>query len=139
MAEAQRRDRLFGALEAEVMRVVWAMELPVTVREVLDEINAGRRNPLAYTTVMTVMSRLVDKGALSRRREGRGYRYEAVASDVAAMAVRNVMRQFGEAAVAHFVEQVRDDPDALRRLERLLKERDDDGGTDGGAGPRGEG
>lgn len=120
--EPRRGDRLLGPLEAEVMEAVWAADGAVTVRDVVDRVNARREQALAYTTVMTVMSRLADKGALSRRREGRGYVYEAAASDPAAMAVRRVMRQFGDAAMAHFVSEAKDDPEVLKRLQRLLEE-----------------
>jgi len=54
---------------------------------VADRLNDGRKPKLAYTTVMTVMARLADKGILSRRREGRGYVYEATAEDAAGLAV----------------------------------------------------
>ena len=102
------------------MRLVWKAAGPVSVRDVVDELNAGRRDRLAYTTVMTVMSRLAEKGALTRVREGRGYRYEAVAPDAAGLAVRGVMREYGDAALAHFVEEARADPKALKRLQKLL-------------------
>lgn len=104
------------------MERIWAADRPLTVRELLDQLNDHRSSPLAYTTVMTVMSRLVDKGALTRERDGRGYRYAAAVDDAAAIAVRDVMRDFGPAAVAHFVEEARADPDTRRRLERLLAE-----------------
>jgi predicted transcriptional regulator len=107
-------------LESEIMRLVWAASRGVTVREVADRLNKGRRPKLAYTTVMTVMSRLAEKGALTRVREGRGYRYEPVAADAAGLAVRGVMREYGDAALAHFVEEARADPKALKRLQRLL-------------------
>jgi predicted transcriptional regulator len=122
MPEAGRTDRLLGPLEAEVMELVWKLDRPLTVRELLERINERRKARLAYTTVMTVMSRLAEKGALARRREGRGYVYEAAASDPAALAVRTVLRDFGDEAVAQFVEEARADPDAMRRLRRLLDE-----------------
>lgn len=114
----------FGPLEAEVMEAVWAAAGPVSVRAVVDVLNEGRREPLAYTTVMTVMSRLAEKQALTRRRAGRGYLYEASAADSAGLAVKDVLRDHGDAAIAHFVEEVRGDPDAIRRLRRLLEESD---------------
>ena len=61
----------FGPLEAAVMEAVWAAGGPVSVREVMGRLNNGRAEPLAYTTVMTVMSRLAEKGALARSPAGR--------------------------------------------------------------------
>jgi BlaI family transcriptional regulator, penicillinase repressor len=104
------------------MEVVWGVGKLVSVREVVDELNHRRRPELAYTTVMTVMSRLADKGMLARRREGRGYVYEATAEDAAGLAVRGVIRDYGDAAMAQFLEEAKADPDVLRRLRRLLQE-----------------
>ncbi len=118
----QDLEKVLGPLEAEVMRGVWQAEGPVSVRQVVERLNGARSQPLAYTTVMTVMSRLAEKGVLSRRREGRSYLYEATVEDAAGIAVRNVMRDFGDAAMAHFVDEARGDPRSRRRLERLLGE-----------------
>lgn len=111
-----------GPLEAEVMTVLWSHKVPMTVREVRTDVNAGREAPLAYTTVMTVLARLAEKGILSRERQGRGYRYEPLVGDHASIAVREVVRGFGEAAVAGFVDEARADPKLLRRLRALLAE-----------------
>jgi predicted transcriptional regulator len=121
---ARRRtdaEKLLGPLEAEVMRGLWKAGEPLTVRELLERLNGGRRQPLAYTTVMTVMNRLAEKGALRRERRGRGYAYEPTADDAAGIAVQNVMRDYGDAALAQFVDQARADPELLCRLERLLE------------------
>lgn len=104
------------------MRAVWQAGGPVSVRDVLDALNAGRAEPLAYTTVMTVMSRLTAKDVLARRGERRSYLYEATAPDPAGIAVRDVIRVHGDAAVAHFVDEARADPGVLRRLRALLEE-----------------
>jgi predicted transcriptional regulator len=64
---------MFSPLEAEVMRIIWRNG-SATVREVWRELrDDGKR--LAYTTVMTVMVRLHEKGVLHRVKEGKGYRY----------------------------------------------------------------
>lgn len=113
-------EKILGPLEAEVMRALWAAKRPLSVRGVLERINQKRDQKLAYTTVMTIMTRLVEKDILRRHKEGRGYAYEPVAADPAAIAVRGVMRDFGDAAMAHFVEEAKGDPKVLRRLRRLL-------------------
>lgn len=113
---------ILGPLEAEVMRVAWEAKAPVTVREVLARLNNDRPEPLAYTTAMTVLARLAEKGILTRRLEGRGYVYEAAAPDEVSIAVRVLLRQFGDAAIASLADEVRADPKLLKRLERLLRE-----------------
>ena len=102
------------------MAAVWSAEGPVTVRRVVDALNERRRKPLAYTTVMTVMTRLAGKGTLRRRREGRGYLYEATAADPAGLAVNRVLRDHGDAALAHFVEEAGQDDELRARLRKLL-------------------
>lgn len=104
------------------MQVIWDARGPVTVRDVLARLNRQRSQALAYTTVMTVMSRLAEKGILSRRQEGRGYLYEAEVRDAAEIAVRSVVREFGDAALAPFLQEARADPKLLRRLEKLMRD-----------------
>lgn len=104
------------------MDAIWSAGRPVSVREILDALNEQRVEPLAYTTVMTVMNRLTAKNVLTRQGERRSYVYEATATDAAGIAVRDVIRTYGDAAVAHFVDEARADPDVLRRLRGLLVE-----------------
>ena len=115
-------EKLVGPLEAQTLEVLWRAGRPMSVREVLTSLNDDRSRSLAYTTVMTVMARLAEKGVLDRRMEGRGYVYEPVAKDAAEIAVRKVLRDFGDAAVAPFVDEARADPKLLRRLRRLMEE-----------------
>jgi predicted transcriptional regulator len=112
----------FAPLESEVMEAIWDASRPVSVREIVDTLNEHRAEPLAYTTVMTVMNRLVAKAALARHGERRSYVYEATAPDAAGIAVRDVMRIHGDAALAHFVDEARADPGVLSRLRGLLAE-----------------
>lgn len=102
------------------MDAIWSASRPVSVREIVDVLNERRPEPLAYTTVMTVMNRLAAKNVLKRHGERRSYVYEATAPDAAGIAVRDVIRTYGDAAVAHFVDEARADPDVLRRLRVLL-------------------
>ncbi len=119
----QDLSKVLGPLEAEVMKVAWAASEPLSVRAMLERLNEGRRPPLAYTTVMTVMARLAEKEILRRTLNGRGYVYEAAVRDAAAIAVRNLVRDFGDAAVAGFAQEARADPKLRARLERLLRAR----------------
>jgi predicted transcriptional regulator len=104
------------------MDAIWGVSRPVSGREIVDALNDRRSEPLAYTTVMTVMNRLTTKGVLARHGERRSYVYEATAADAAGIAVRDVLRTYGDAAVAHFVDEARTDPSVLRRLRGLLTE-----------------
>ena len=82
--------RIFGSLEAQVMPIMWRRE-PATVKQVHREIVDWR--DIAYTTVMTTMERLTEKGVLNRRREGLAYMYTLARSreDYALLAVRQII------------------------------------------------
>ncbi len=69
--------RYLGDLQATVMEIFWRRE-SATVREVADELN--KKRSLAYTTVLTLVSRLWSRGLLKREPEGRGFRYWAAKS-----------------------------------------------------------
>ena len=70
--------RQLGELEDTVMTRVWQWNRPVTVREVLEDLQQERS--IAYTTVMTVMDNLHQKGWVRREVDGRAYRYTAVST-----------------------------------------------------------
>jgi predicted transcriptional regulator len=112
-----------GSLEAQVLKVLWSTRNPLYVRDVLNHLNQHRENPLAYTTVMTVMNRLMHKGAVTRRRQGRCYAYRPTSSDAAGLAVRRVLTTHGAAAVWHFVGQATADPALRQRLHDALTNR----------------
>lgn len=73
--------RQLGDLEDAVMSRVWQWNRPVTVREVLEDLQQERS--IAYTTVMTVMDNLHQKGWVRREVDGRAYRYTAVSTRAA--------------------------------------------------------
>jgi len=110
-----------GDLEAQVMRRIWARRGPVTVRDVLGDLQADR--DIAYTTVMTVMGNLEKKGWLRRHAEHRAYRYEPLVSAEEYSA--GLMRQALEAstdrpaALMHFIEDL--SPDEARALEEAYR------------------
>jgi predicted transcriptional regulator len=120
-----RRLRSFGELEAVVMERLWTAGRPMLVREVVD----GLQRPLAYTTVMTVMDNLHRKGWLTRRREGRAWRYEPALSreSYTAQLMNDVLATSTDraGALTRFVEEIEpDDAAALAdALARAMAER----------------
>src|ERR1700712_1535920 len=96
-----------GPLESAVMAVVAAADEPVAVSDVQKQLPGSP----AYTTVMTTMSRLAGKGALTQSREGRAYKYslaappEAVEDAVAARRMRRLLSDGSDRAgvLARFV------------------------------------
>lgn len=68
-----------GELEREIMSAIWQTGTPLTGHDVLAALDATHNT--AYTTVVTVLERLRDKGMLTRFRDGRSYRYQAAVTD----------------------------------------------------------
>ena len=114
------RVRGFGELEAVVMDRVWEHGGPVTVRELFDDLR--RERPIAYTTVMSTMDNLHRKGWLARDKDGKAYRYTAVASrdEYSARLMREAMAEAGdtEAVLSHFVAAM--DGDQSQVLREVL-------------------
>ena len=71
-------EKFLGDLQLAVMEVIWEGQ-PVSVSDVLNTLNQQNRE-LAYTTVMTIMSRLAEKGWLVSEKRGRAFFYRAVHS-----------------------------------------------------------
>lgn len=127
------RASLFD-LEADVMEIVWAAEDPwVAVSDVHTILQDERE--IAYTTVMTTMVRLHEKGLLARQRDGRRYLYQAKMSrplfiETLTRDVLSSLPPVGhDAAMAYLVERIDEaDAHALDRLEALIhmkrKQRD---------------
>jgi predicted transcriptional regulator len=98
-----------GPLEQDVMRCIWEHEKK-SVREVHECLNHNRK--IAYTTVMTIMKRLVDKDMLKRKRAGNAYMYSAknskehTAKSIVGKIFSSLVDQFGEEAIVAFSDEV---------------------------------
>jgi predicted transcriptional regulator len=116
--------RPLGELEDAVMTRVWKWNRPVTVREVLEDLQQERS--IAYTTVMTVLDNLHQKGWVRREAEGRAYRYEAVSTRAAyaAALMNEAWSQSDNAAaalVAFFGMMSPEQREALRAAIRIVQ------------------
>lgn len=122
-----------GALEQEVLASLAAAGRPLTVGDVLADLGAG----LAYTTVMTTLSRLHAKGALTRELSGRAYAYSlpadpsSVGASITARRMSRLLDSGEDRAdvLARFVADL--GPDDERLLTSLLTDGGRDGGRDG--------
>lgn len=109
------------------MDIVWDRG-HATVRDVIERFDP-RRAP-AYTTLMTIMTRLAGKGLLEREPSDRAYDYHPTLTRTEYNArlsrarVRGLIADFGDIAVAQFAEELSNvDPERARRLEELLRRR----------------
>jgi predicted transcriptional regulator len=108
--------------EAELMEVLWERG-PSTVAQVQESLE----DPLAYTTVLTVLRKLEAKGYVRHEEEGRAHRFEAaVARDAARRsAVRDLARKLfkgsTELLLSHAVADERLTPEQVKRIGLLLR------------------
>jgi predicted transcriptional regulator len=81
--DSEGLEKLLGPLEAQIMPILWQRERS-TVKQVHQLLSQHR--DIAYTTVMTTMSRLAGKGILRRQRQGLAYVYAPAISEDAFVA-----------------------------------------------------
>jgi BlaI family transcriptional regulator, penicillinase repressor len=125
-------DRLgeLAASELEVIKVLWDVG-PSTVRDVLTHLHErGRR--LAYTTVLTFLSRLEQKGYVTSNKSETAYVYKAKVSRerVTRSRVRSLLHELYDGAAGALVLQLmqseRLSPEELLELQALLNRLEDD-------------
>jgi BlaI family penicillinase repressor len=120
----------FTPRELDVMSVLWrgGSATVAEVREALDE-------PLAYTSVLSALQTLEEKGFVRHEPEGRAYRYfPTVASDTAgSSAIARIREAIFQGSAERLLAQLVSDRDVpreeLERMRRLLDERLGEGGT----------
>jgi predicted transcriptional regulator len=114
-----------GARELAIMKVVWRLE-DASVREVYETLR--KRRPLAYTTVLTMMSTLEAKGFLKKRAEGRAFRYrparprERVVTSLVLEFVERVFDGASRPLLAHLVAEGGLTKEEREELKRLIDE-----------------
>ncbi|MEU6141856.1 BlaI/MecI/CopY family transcriptional regulator [Streptomyces sp. NPDC047081] len=114
----QRRAQ--GELETQVLGALRKADVPVTAAWVQERLGGG----LAYTTVMTVLSRLLDKQAVTRKRAGRSFVWSAAADEagLAALKMHKVLDRERDrrAVLARFITAL---PEGDEQLLRDLLDR----------------
>jgi BlaI family transcriptional regulator, penicillinase repressor len=108
------------------MKIVWRRE-KVTVRDVYEELLQRRK--IAYTTVMSALKTLEQKGYLRARQQDRAYVYQATQPQQ--QVIRGMVREFVERVfngsarplVAHLIEDDRISDADLREIARLMRKK----------------
>lgn len=125
--DAERRG--YGDLAQAILEVIGRSGAPMTPGQVRQVLGTG----LAYTTVMTVMARLHERGLLTRARAGRAFAYTAV-TDPAQITARRMHRLLNvekdrAGVLARFVDELNDDDEhLLRALLAQITPRDHESG-----------
>ncbi|MGW2915263.1 BlaI/MecI/CopY family transcriptional regulator [Streptomyces asoensis] len=113
--DVRRQRRAQGELETQVLAALHMAEAPVTAAWVQEHVDAE----LAYTTVMTVLVRLLEKRAVTRRREGRSFVWSAAADEAGLAALKMHKVLDGErdrrAVLASFVTSLPEGDEQLLR------------------------
>ena len=119
-------DKKITDAELDLMEVLWAAREPLTSAEIVDRLEAQR--DWSAATVKTMLGRLVAKGVLTHREDGRRFLYSpAIERDayVGRESRRFVERLFGgrlSPLVARLAEEDALDEDDIAAIEALLKE-----------------
>lgn len=128
MARIPHIEDVVGPLAAAIIREVTARG-EASVGDIVVALRQTLEREHAYTTIMTVMGRLHEKGVLVRDRRGRQYVYRAAASEgelidrLSGLAVDRLVERYGTAALRHFAVRLGDlDPDTRQRLEELAED-----------------
>lgn len=122
------QDLGLGPLETEIMRVLWRRGPSLGV-DIAKSVNRRRREPLAYTTIINVLSNLEGKEVVDHVTEGRAYRFAPTLTEAelrqrqARSRARALLDAFTDEAVSAIVGELRSDPALEERFRRLL---DDD-------------
>lgn len=119
---------VLGPLEAEVMEIVWDRR-DATVRDVHRALSTKRQ--IAYTTVMTTMGRLTEKGLLRRVEEQPAHHYfpavsrEQYANSTVKSVVDWLVNHFRDPAVAYFIDKVEAEDEAvIESLREAIEQRE---------------
>lgn len=124
-------EMVFGERELDVIGVLWALGSG-TVTEVRDELPV----PLAYTTVLTILRNLEEKGFVSHEAEGRAHRYfprvakKDARTTLVGRLVEKLFHGSTEQLLVHLVQDRKLTADDLERIRRTL-------GSDGSPRRRG--
>lgn len=128
MTRTPHFEDVLGPLAAAIVREVTARG-EASVAEAVEGLRRTLGREHAYTTIMTVMGRLHEKGVLARDRRGRQYVYRSAAPEaelvdrLSGLAVDRVVERYGAAALRHFAVKLADlDPETRRRLAALADE-----------------
>ncbi len=116
--------KVLGPLETEIMQVIWHDDCS-TVKKVHRSL--AQQRDIAYTTVMTTMSRLAEKGVLNRQRDGLAYIYTPTLSEadfvtlVVQQVLDSLLTDYSDTAVEYMVDFLaKNNPQGFERLRQVI-------------------
>lgn len=130
---ARRKSKILTETEQRIMRVLWEKG-EASVRDVTDALQDDRGT--AYTTVLTQLRILADKGYAAPRQEGRAFIYRPLISrnEARSQALRQLLGQFfdgsPETLAQHLMKDTDLDLDELAEIRKRIEDAGDDEGED---------
>ncbi len=119
--------KILGDLETDIMEILWQRG-ELTVRQVYETLQETRS--IAYTTVMTVMSRLAAKSLLEKLKEGNAFLYRATSTreeftrSTLKKVINELMADFTVPAISQFLDSMEEaDPEKMEELSRLIEKK----------------
>ncbi len=125
MAMARKKSPTLTEAELRLMEILWKKG-EATVGDVMDALPP--KQTLAYSTVLTTMRILEQKGYTRHRKQGRAFLYAPVVDRNTARqsAVKFVLNRFfdnsAESLVLNILENEQLDPEELNRLKKIIGE-----------------
>jgi len=122
--------------ELEILKILWESGRPLTVRETLEVVNQRHETPRAYTSVMSLMNVMTEKGQLRRGPQGRAFVYEPVAprdQTLRSLLGETLERAYSGSAsllVAHLLDQSSPSTEELDAIRALLDQYESRPSTD---------
>ena len=114
--------------ELEILKILWDRDGPTSVRDVLEIVNHDADPPRAYTSVMSLLNVMTDKGLLRRSPHGRAFLYEPVSPrectlrSLLGVTLKRVYDGSASLLVAHLLDQSHPSIDELDQIRGLLNE-----------------
>jgi predicted transcriptional regulator len=112
--------RKVGELEVMVLQELWASKAPLGPRELMERLPGKKR---AYTTIMTILARLIEKGLAERFENGRTFVYQAAGNhdQLVARAIGQLIRSSNDPRIvlAHLVKDF-EDPELINELQDIV-------------------
>jgi BlaI family transcriptional regulator, penicillinase repressor len=114
--------------ELEILKILWDCDRPASVRDVLEIVNRGALPPRAYTSVMSLLNVMTDKGLVHREPHGRAFLYAPISpreQTLRSMLRETLERVYNGSAsllVAHLLDQSHPSGAELKQIRSLLDE-----------------
>lgn len=119
-------NRFFGPLEAKIMEILWEAE-ELSIKDVQQQLEHQDKS-VNFNTVMTVMNRLMEKGVLEKRVQGRLSLFRPIQSkkdfieEQSKKLTENLLDEFGGIVINHMIDALKEvDQTVLEKLEQKIQ------------------